>query len=198
MKTRLPRHLDVVEDDEGVLLVEAAGQRMVEAVVRQRDAVAADEFQAGRVHADTERQRVAAAGIGHRLAGIDRDLVGERRQRRQHARAADQDAVFGFFHRVQLGFVETGGDVALGFVGHRMDQGVGQTEVPAGQLLLERDEVGGAFLVAVDGPFVAAAGETRIGDVHVVRRAAHQADRELGDAAQRLVAAQQVVLASAG
>ena len=46
-------------------------------------------------------------------------------------------------------------------------------------------------------PFVGAAGEAGIGHVHIVGGAAHQPDRELGDPAQRLMPAQQV-LAGAG
>ena len=62
-----------------------------------------------------------------------------------------------------------------------VDDGVGERDVLAPELLLVADEVLRALLVAVDRPFVAAAGKAREGDVHVVRRAAHQADGIFGD-----------------
>ena len=43
----VPGHLDIVEDYEGVLLVEAARQRMLETIGVHRHAVATDELQTG-------------------------------------------------------------------------------------------------------------------------------------------------------
>ncbi len=77
-------HLDVVEDDERVLFVEAHRQRMVEEVrLGSRRAVAAQEDQAGRVHRDREAQRVLGRDV--RAAAGDRD---RRRSRRRTAPAS--------------------------------------------------------------------------------------------------------------
>ena len=91
---------------------------------------------------------------------------------------------------VQLGVVETGRDVAFGFVHGGVDQGVRKAEILAGQLLLEGDRLAAPSLVAVNAPFVAATGEAGVGHVHIVGGATHQSNRELGDPAQRLVPAQ--------
>ena len=60
---------------------------------------------------------------------IDRDLVGERPQRRQHARAAHDDPGVGLAHHLQRGAflqVEHAGDIAAAL---QVDQRVGQGQV---------------------------------------------------------------------
>ena len=75
----IARHLDIVEDHESVLLVEAARQRMVEQIRPGRAAIAANELQPGRVHWNAERQRHTHRRL---RAAASRD---RRRSRRQTA-----------------------------------------------------------------------------------------------------------------
>ena len=157
---------------------------MVEAVGGSGDAVAADEFQAGRRHRNAERHREFVAVLGQRTAGIDREFVGERRQCRQDAGAAHDDAVLGVADLAQDDVVLLARDLVLRLVDRRMDQRVGQADVVPAQEFLVFDLARGARLVAVLRPFVRAAGEPGIGDVHVVRRAPHHADGVFRDAAQ--------------
>ncbi len=88
----------VVEDHEGILLVEAAGQWMVEAIVRRRHRIATEELQARRAHRHAERKRIVIGALRQRRCRIDRDLVGEGCQRGQHPRAAHHDAVLRLAH----------------------------------------------------------------------------------------------------
>ncbi len=155
---------------------------------RRRGAVAAQELQAGRAHGNAERQRIVVGAGGQRQRRIDRDLVGERRQGRQDARAAHDDAVLGVGDLAQGIGIAGLRRVAHRLVDGRLHDGVGERDVVAAQELLVGDQPFGAGLVAMVAPFAAIAGEARVGDVHVVGRAAHQADRILGDAAQRLAA----------
>ena len=55
----------------------------------------------------------------------------------------------------------------------------------ARELVLVRDQVRRALVVAVAAPVVGAPGEAGEGDVHVVGRAPHQPDRQLGRPPQR-------------
>ena len=77
-------------------------------------------------------------------------------------------------------------------VHRRVDEGVGQRQVPPGQELLVRDQVGRARLVAIDGPFVVSPREAREGHVHVVGGAAHDPDAPLRDPLQAVVPAGEV------
>ena len=102
----------------------------------------------------------ASVAAGSGTAGIDRDLVGEGRQRREDARAAHDDAVRGVADLVQR-------DLVAGLAARRpwpcRSSGwmmrVGQRDVVAREELLVGDQVRRAALVAVDRPFVGAAGE---------------------------------------
>ena len=58
---------------------------------------------------------------------------------------------------------------------------MGQATVFAPELLLVADQVGRTLLVAICRPFVRASGKAGKSDVHVVRRAAHEPDRVLGN-----------------
>ena len=186
------RNLDVVEDDERVLLVETARQRMVVSIGPARDAVAAEELQARRRHRDRERQRVARAVGGNRVRRIDRELVRERGQRGQHSRAAHDDAVPGVLDLVERDVAAAGRDVGRRLVDGRVDDRVRQREIAPAQLLLKRDQVCRALFVSGDRPLVFAPGEAGEGDVEIVGRAAHQADRVLCDTLQAAVAALEV------
>ena len=98
----LPGHLDIVEDDEGVLLVEAGRQRPVERMrSRSGRAVPAQEDESRRVDGYGESQSVGV-GVGRdRQTRIDCDLVGEGRERRENPRPAHDDAGGGLPHLVQ-------------------------------------------------------------------------------------------------
>ena len=150
-------------------------------------------FSPRRAHRHAERQRVGVGALGQRRGGIDRELVGERRQGGQHARAAHDDAVLGVGDLVQGVDIAGRRRVAGRLVDGRLHDGVGERDVAAAQELLVGDQPLGAGLVAVEAPFVGPAGEAGKGDVHVVGRAAHQAHRILGDLAQRLAAARQIL-----
>ena len=197
MKTRSRWHLDVVEDDERVLLVEPHREWVVEEVrVGPGRAVAAEEDQPGRVHRDREAQRVLGRRSGRqRVAGIDRDLVGERRQRREDAAAPNDDAVLGVTDLVQRHRVALE-HLVRGAVDGRVHECVRQREVFTGEPLLERDEVVVALCVAAirAQPRGSLACEPRERDVHVVRRAPHEPDGGLRDAHQSVVTALQILL----
>ena len=68
-----------------------------------------------------------------------------------------------------------------------------QAQVLARHQLLVGDQIGGALLIAVDRPFVAAASKAGEGHVHVVRRPAHQPDGKLRDLLQSGMAADEVL-----
>ena len=161
---------------------------MVEAIVGPGDAVAADEFQARCRHRNAERDRELVAVLGQRTAGIDRELVGERRQCRQDAGAAHDDAMLGIADLAQDDVVLLAGDLVLRLVDRGMDQRVGQADVVPAQEFLVFDLARRAVLVAVFRPFMRAAGEPGIGDVHVVRCPPHHADGVFRDPAQPAMA----------
>ena len=62
-------------------------------------------FRPGRAAGDgeIERERAVRLAVAGQARRIDRDLVGQRPQRRQHARAAHDDAGVGLAHHVQRG-----------------------------------------------------------------------------------------------
>ena len=71
-------------------------------------------------------------------------------------------------------------------------------QVLAGKLFLVAQQILRTALVAIDRPFVGAAGKACESDVHVVGRSAHQADRVFGDAFEAAMAALKVFRATAG
>ena len=199
MNSAVARHLDVVEDHEGVLLVEAARQRMVEAVVRRRHAVAAEELQPRRAHRNAEGQRIVVGAL-RAAAAPDRPRSRRRTAPAWPARARRAPRCRARCRRPCAAHARCRprGASPSRLVDGRLDDGVGERDVVAAQELLVGDQPLGARLVAVRAPFVGAAGEARVGDVHVVGRAAHQADGIFGDLAQRLVAPRRDPRASAG
>ncbi len=107
--------------------------------------------------------------------GVDRQLVGERRQRRQHPGAADDDALSRLADLVQRNLAHRLLGLRLRAVDLRVHDRVGRRQVAVAHQLLVGDQVGRALLVAAAGPDVGPAGEAGEGDVQVVRRAAHHA-----------------------
>lgn len=196
MNTR-SRYLDVVEDHERVLFVEARRKRTVEVVgAGSRHRVTAQEHEAGGIDRDREAQRVLRRSIGReRMTWIHGDLVGERCERGENPGAAHDDPVLGVARLVQRDRVVD--ELGVGRpVDRRVDDGVGERDVLERQLTLEGDEVGVALDVGVVGTFPPGPfpGETGERHVHVVRGAPHESHRRLGDAAQPFVAALQVGL----
>ena len=139
-------------------------------------AVAAQELQAGRRHRDRERQRVASAPSGQRVRRIHGDLVGERGQRRQDARAAHDDAVRGVVDLVQRDVVAGRGTSprALSIVGWMI--------VCVSERSRRRSSFWNATRLAAPRslpstrPLVGAPGEAGERHVQVVGRAAHEPD----------------------
>ena len=131
--------------------------------------------------------------VRHRLAGIDRDLIGERSQRGEHPRAPHQDAARGLLHLVQLGLVQASRGIALALVAGGVDQRMCQTQILPRHQLLVGNQVGSAFLIAVDRPFVTTAGKAGEGHVHVVGSPPHQPDGEFRDLLQCGMAADEVL-----
>ena len=175
-KHALPRHQDVVEEGDAVHLLEARAQRMVEARAFQVEALAAEELQTRGADRDGEVEREGAVRLIHlgQARRVDRDLVGDGRQRGQHARAAHDHAGVGLAHHVQGGAFLQIEDARHGAAALQVDQGVGQRQVVLADVrVVGADvcaELGTALREVVRG--------TRPGgerDVHEVRRAAHHA-----------------------
>ena len=176
----------------GVHLVEARRQRIVVGVARPRVALAADEAQPRRGDRDREGQRVAAVLRADVGARVHEQLVGERRQRGQHARAAHDDAVVGVGDLVQRDLPHGLFGLGLAAVDLRVHERVGGRQVVVAHERLVGDEVGGALLVAAPGPHVGPPGEAGEGDVQVVGRAAHRPARQRGDDLEGAAAALEI------
>src|SRR5262249_31934126 len=160
-------HLDVVEDHEGVLLVEAGGQRAVEGVrARGGGAVPAQEDQPGRVDGDGEGQGVAGGVGGDGQRGGDGELGGERGQRGEDGRAAHHDARRGVRHLVERDAVADDARVRR-LVDGGLDDGVGEGDVVLREVPLERDEVLRALLVAAVGAGPHPVARREAGELHV-------------------------------
>ena len=100
--------------------------------------------------------------------------------------------MFGFANLVQRHLVAGPVRIAFRLVRGRLDDGVGQRNIIAAQKLLIIDEVLATFLIAIGAPFIGTSGKARIGHIHVVGRAAHDADRVFGIELQPLVALHEV------
>ena len=114
------------------------------------ETVAAEEAQAGRVagHGETQGERAVAVQMLRQPRRIDRDLVGERTERRQHAGATDDDAGGGFLHHLQRGAfleIEHAADVAAAL---QVDQRMGQDKVVLGDIAVIAPHVLGEFRLA--------------------------------------------------
>jgi hypothetical protein len=89
-----PGHEHVVEEDDGIHLLEARSERVIEVRPAEVEALAAQEPQSGRAARDGEVQRewaVAEPHVAH-ARGVHRDLVGQWAERGEDARAPDDDA----------------------------------------------------------------------------------------------------------
>ena len=173
----VPRHQHVVEDAEGILLVETRRQRLVERIgSRRRCRIATQEFQAGRVERNGEGHRILGGTCRDRLPGIHRLLVGVGCEGGQHATAPDDDAVGRFADLSHRDLVAQ--DPAVGpLVDGGLDDRMGERKIRLGQAALEGHEVLRAPLVASvgAGPHPGRRREGRELHVHVVGRAAHDA-----------------------
>ncbi len=166
---------------------------MIEQVGPLRHAVAAQELQAGRVHRHAEGQSIVIGARRQRQAGIDSQLVGKRRQGRERAGPAHDDAMLGLADLAQGIGIARRGRVAHGLVDGRLHQRMGEREIATAQELLVRDHPLGAGLVAVGPPFVGPAGKAGEGDVHIVGRAAHQAGGIFRHLTQRPATAREIL-----
>ena len=91
----LPGDEHVVKDDDGIHLLEAGAERMIEVRAADVKALPTDEPQARRVARDREGVRIrrGIAALLQHGRGEDHDLLGERCGRGQHARAANKQPV---------------------------------------------------------------------------------------------------------
>src|SRR5215469_14417372 len=157
-------------------------------------AVSAEEDEARRVDRNGEGECVVVRVGGDGQPRVDRDLVGEGRERRQDASPAHHDARRRLADLVQRHAVSDDARIRL-LVDRGLDDGVRERDVLVGEVALVADDVVGALGVAAVGapPHVGTRGEASELDVHVIGRTAHQAHRGLGDARQPSAAALQVV-----
>ena len=182
----LPGHEHVVEHDDRVDLLEARRERMVEVAAAEVEALATQEAQAGRVARDRERERVGRVlgrALEHRR-GHDEDLVGERADRREDARAPDHDAVVVAVDdagRERRAALLRDADRAVRLRVHeRMRE---QQVVVAHVLVVALHVLAVAALVLAEP--VGRGGERHERAVAVVARATEGAERELGRHAHR-------------
>ncbi len=168
----IPRDNHVVEDAEGVLLVEPRRQRFVEVVrTGSRDRVAAQELQAGRVERDGDDKRVLLGARRKRDRRVDGLFVGEQRQRAEHQAAADDDPFRGLAHLSDRHLIAEDGRVGA-LVDRGLNDRVGQGDVVASRMCRWNvEEIGRPLLVptVLAGPHPGCGGECRELHVHVVR-----------------------------
>ena len=134
----LPRHQHVVEEGHAVHLLEARAERMVEVRAPEVEALAAQELQPRRAAGDGEVEREGAVRLVHlgQARRVDRDLVGDGRQRGQHARPAHDHAGVGLAHHVQRGALLQIEDARHGAAALQVDQRVGQRQVVLADVLV--------------------------------------------------------------
>ena len=152
---------------------------MVEMRAAEVEALAAQESETRRAARDrkADRERAVRLGMPRHARRIDADLVGERSQGRQDARAAHDDAGIGLAHDLQcrpLFEIEDAGDGAAAL---QVDQRVGQGQVVFADVFVIAPHVLGEF-----GPpmlparkIIGRTGPGGVGDVHEIGRAAHHA-----------------------
>jgi hypothetical protein len=191
-KNPLPWHLDIIEDDQGVLLVETARKRMVGGVRLYGIAIATDALQPWSVHRNGKRQGIARGVFGNRLSRIDGNLIRKRRQGGQQAGTTYQDTVFGVGHLVQRDCSITGVDIRQPFINGGMHNGMRERQVAPCQFLVESTQVGGSRFVAEHAPDIRSPGKARHADVDIVRRAAEDAEAPFGNTFQTGMASVQV------
>ena len=172
----VPGDEHVLEDGDAVHLLEAAGERVVEARPGQRrHRLAADEGEAGRARGNGEGEGVGVVARGHPAEGNHRHLLRDGGHGAQHLRAAHDDAVGRLPHatQVQEGILLLGG--GLGAVDLRIDEHVGEKEVSLAYVLV----VAGGVLAEAGSRAGEPAGHempTRDELVHEVGGPAHEAE----------------------
>ncbi len=172
---------------------------MVEMRLSLVEAVAAEEAQARRVagHGEAQGERAVVVQMLRQARRIDRDFVGQRAQRRQHAGAADDEAGGGFLHHLKRGAflqVEHPADVAAAL---QVDQRMGQHEVVLGDVAMIAPHVFGEFRLAA-AEIVGRPGPAGERHVHEVGRAAHHAAGRARPGQHHLPPPHQILAASGG
>src|SRR6266851_105129 len=151
---------------------------MVEVRTSQIEAFAAQKSEPRRAAWNREADRERAMAFGHSTQprGVHRDFIRYRSQRRQDARAADDDTGAGLAHdmeRRSLLQVEVAGNLAAPL---QIDQRVGQREILLPDVLVVALQVL-AELAAAVSEIIRSAGPRGESDIHEVRRTAHHAAR---------------------
>ena len=190
----LPRHQDVVEEHDGVHLLKAGAEGVVEVRTALVKALAAEELDAGGVAGDGEGEGVLPVVVGQAVAGngIDGDFVGNGAEGRQDAAAPDDETGVGLLDGGEshfLGQIVRGGRSAAAL---EVDQGVGEGDVVFPQELVVVEDVL-LELGAVLREVVSGASPGGEDGVHEVRRAAHHAATGPGPAGHHLPLAHQVI-----
>src|SRR5215510_7473561 len=106
-KHTLPRDQYVVEEDDGVHLLEARSEGMLEVRLPDIKTLATQEFEAWRAAGDGETEGVGAMPFGHTAHAwrIHSDLVCQRAEGRQYTCAMHYDASVGLPRHAQRGIV---------------------------------------------------------------------------------------------
>ena len=193
----LPGHQDVVEEDQGIHLLEARPQRVVEGGAAQIEALPADEFQAGGIVGNGEGKCLPPGVLADQVSPgrVDCYLVGYGTQGGQYAAAPHDDAGVRLLdygqRRLAVDVVHRPGVPAA----LQVHQGVGQGDVVFPDMFVEAEhvlvepipvgaEVGG-------GPRPA-----RNGHVHEVGGPGHHAAAQPGPAGHHGPPALQVLVAA--
>ena len=102
-KDPLPGHQHIIEENDGIHLLETGTQGMIKVGTAHVEALPAEKLQAGSVAGDREGERVAPGVVTQPMAGhgIDGDLIGDGPQRRQHPATPYHKPGIGLLHRGQ-------------------------------------------------------------------------------------------------
>ena len=178
----LPRNKDIVECNQGIRFVEAAGQRIIELGdgVR-RIGPSRIDLQARRVDRDRHADRMILVARDLGVDAAQEQIVGKRRARRELLRTFEDDASVTFADHA-------GAQRRIGLrmrwlapVDLRRRQRIGNVEMVVARKLVEAGQVVGVML-AGRGEEGGTGGKPREEPRDVIRRAAHQAERMLGPA----------------
>ena len=193
----LPRHLDLVEDQEGVLFVEPRRERMVCSGAFDGVVIAADGVQTLGRDRDREAQGVGRVCILGQAGepGYTKfsSANGPRVPRIFEPLTTMPSAVRRTMRGARLGVDAV--DIADGLVDDRVDDRVRQRQVLRRDLALEGCERSAGSRVAVLLEQSALGDEAGNGDVDVVRRPSEHADRVARQSIERPVPAAQIVVA---
>ena len=192
----LPGHLDLIEDQERVLLVEPRRERMIRSSAIYGVVIAADRVQS--LCPDGYREAQCIDGIRvlwQWVCGVHEVLVCEGTERAQDLRTADNDPVLGAPDDAWWKLGIDAVDIANGFVDHRVDDRVRQGKITERDVALKCGERRTGAGVAVLFEQAALSDEARDGDVDVVGRAPEHAYRVAGQAVECAVAPPEIVVA---